>query len=150
MSPNLMNPMILAVVITAAVTSTQYVAAQSGVPSQTVQTRIGELKYEAGFPTKETVQKLYDELDFQRAVLAYQYAEPLVAMNETNVGLKQLGGREGDWYVFEKFLDPHGLALTGNSTTIYAMSFLDLKKGPMVVEVTPGSYGAFFDLGNRR
>jgi hypothetical protein len=37
-------------------------------------TRIGDLVYEAGFPTRETVRKLYDELDFQRAVLAYQYA----------------------------------------------------------------------------
>jgi len=86
-------------------------------------------------------------LDFQRAVLAYQYAEPLVAMNGLNIGLRQIGGSTGDWRLFQHFLDPHGLALTGNSTTIYVMGFLDLRKeGPMVVEVTPGSYGAFFDL----
>ena len=133
--------------ITVALTFTHYAAAQSGAPPQTLKTRIGELNYEAGFPSGETVKQLYDELDFQRAVLAYQYAEPLVAMNELNVGLQQIGGHEGDWYLLQHFLDPHGLALTGNSTTIYAMAFLDLKKeGPMVVEVTPGSYGAFFDL----
>jgi hypothetical protein len=110
-------------------------------------TRIGELRYEAGFPTAETVKKLYDELDFQRAVLAYQYVDPLVAMNELNLGLQQVGGSEGDWYLLEHFLDRHGIALTGNNTTIYAMGFLDLRKnGPMVVEVAPGSYGAFFDL----
>jgi len=33
-------------------------------------TRIGDLQYEAGFPTAETTKKLYDEFDFQRAVLA--------------------------------------------------------------------------------
>jgi hypothetical protein len=93
------------------------------------------------------VRKLYDELDFQRAVLAYQYAQPLVAFHELNVGFKQLGVDEGDLIVMERFLDPRGLALTGNSTTIYAMSYLDLdQNGPMVVEVSAGSYGAIFDL----
>jgi hypothetical protein len=148
MSPKMMNPLILAVAIAAAVTPTTFAAAQSGVPSPTVKTRIGDLTYEAGFPTAETVQKLYDELDFQRAVLAHQYAETLVSYNEINVGLKGgVGGREGDMYVTQRLPDPHGIALTPNTTTIYAMAFLDLaKEGPVVVEVTPGSYGAFFDL----
>jgi hypothetical protein len=148
MSPKILNLMILAVAIAAALTSTSYVAAQSGLPSQTVKTRIGELKYEDGFPTADTLTKLYDELDFQRGVLAFQYAEPLVAMNEMNVGLNRgLGGHEGTIYLLQHFLGPHGVALTGNTTTIYAMAFLDLaKNGPMVVEVAPGSYGAFFDL----
>ena len=126
---------------------TSFVANPAFAQSETKKSRIGDLTYESGFPTDETVKKLYDELDFQRAVLAYQYAEPLVAMNELNVGLKQTGGQEGSLYVLQKFLDPHGLALTGNSTTIYCMSFLDLQKyGPIVVEVPAGSYGAFFDL----
>jgi hypothetical protein len=148
MSPKMMNPLILAVAIAAAVTPTTFAAAQSGVPSPTVKTRIGDLTYEAGFPTAETVQKLYDELDFQRAVLAHQYAETLVSYNEINVGLKGgVGGREGDMYVTQRLPDPHGIALTPNTTTIYALAFLDLaKEGPVVVEVTPGSYGAFFDL----
>ena len=32
-----------------------------------LKTVIGDLNYEAGYPTKETVEKLYDEMDFQRA-----------------------------------------------------------------------------------
>jgi hypothetical protein len=40
------------------------------------------------------VKKLCDELDFQRAVLAYQHVDPFVAMNEINIGFKQLSGRE--------------------------------------------------------
>src|SRR5262245_41378893 len=86
---------ILVVAIATAVTPIKFAAAQSGVPSQTVKTRIGNLKYEGGFPTAETVTKLYDELYFQRGVLAYQYAEPLVAMNGLYVGLQQVGGQEG-------------------------------------------------------
>ena len=33
-----------------------------------------------GYPTKETVEKLYDERDFQRACLAYLWAMPIVSM----------------------------------------------------------------------
>src|SRR6266550_331228 len=105
------------------------VAATSAAHAQTnLNTRIGELKYELGFPTKETVDKLYNEMDFQRAVMAYQYAEPLVALNEMNVGLKKIDIFEGDIVVMQRFLDPNGVVLTGNNTTIYGMSFLDLVK----------------------
>lgn len=119
----------------------------SGSPPRTVKTRIGELKYEAGFPSNETVEKLYNEMDFQRAVMAYQYAEPLVSLNENNEGLKKIGIYEGDLIVMQRFLDPNGVTLTGNDSTIYGFSFLDLaKNGPLVVETPAGAYGAFFDL----
>jgi len=35
-------------------------------------------KFEAGYPTQETSQRLYDELDYRRAVQAYIWAVPLV------------------------------------------------------------------------
>jgi hypothetical protein len=38
---------------------------------ETVNTRIGELAFENGYPSKDSVNKLFDELDFQRrAVLS--------------------------------------------------------------------------------
>jgi hypothetical protein len=116
-------------------------------PTETKRTRIGDLTYQAGFPTADTVNKLYDELDFQRAVLASQYGQTLVAYNEMNVGFKQVGVSPGDLLLMQRFTDPYAVTLTANNTTIYAMGFLDLAKdGPMAVEVTPGSYGALFDL----
>jgi len=33
-----------------------------------VDSRIGTLTFEDGFPTEETANKIYDQLDFQRAV----------------------------------------------------------------------------------
>jgi len=36
-----------------------------------VQTRLGKLNFFDGFPNKDTVNKIYDNLDFQRAVQAY-------------------------------------------------------------------------------
>jgi len=45
-----------------------------------VETRLGTLKFFDGFPDKETVTKVYDNLDFQRAVQAYLLALALVNM----------------------------------------------------------------------
>ena len=116
-------------------------------PQDRINTRIGTLEYQAGFPTKATVETLYNEMDFQRAVFAYQYAEPLVAMNEMAVGLRAAGINEGEFAIYERFCDPNGMWLTPNNTTIYTIVVLDLaEEGPMVVDVPAGSYGAFFDL----
>jgi len=42
-----------------------------------VQTRLGTLKFTDGFPDDATVQKVYDNLDFQHAVQAYSWVYPL-------------------------------------------------------------------------
>jgi hypothetical protein len=38
---------------------------------RTLNTRIGPIELECDYPSEASVQKLYDELDFQRAVQAY-------------------------------------------------------------------------------
>ncbi len=48
------------------------------VRAEIIETRIGKLDFELGVPTEETVAKLYDELDFQRACQLYLWALPLV------------------------------------------------------------------------
>ena len=48
----------------------------------TVQTRIGKLEFINGYPSNKTIDKLYNEMDFQRAVQAYLWALPLVEMAE--------------------------------------------------------------------
>jgi hypothetical protein len=47
------------------------VVANAGWGDFTVNSRIGELTFDSGYPTEATARKLYDELDFQRAVQAY-------------------------------------------------------------------------------
>ena len=44
-----------------------------------VESRMGILEYQAGFPTRSTVERLYDEMDYQRAVLAHQISDNLVS-----------------------------------------------------------------------
>ena len=39
--------------------------------TRTVETRIGKLEYVGGFPTDETTQRAYDQLDVQRASQVY-------------------------------------------------------------------------------
>jgi hypothetical protein len=47
-----------------------------------IETRIGTLSFTHdfanGYPTKETVEKLYDERDFQRACQVYLWSLPMV------------------------------------------------------------------------
>jgi hypothetical protein len=46
----------------------------------TVQTRIGTLKFSDGLPDQETVQKIYDNLDFTRGVEAFLSGIPAASM----------------------------------------------------------------------
>jgi hypothetical protein len=53
---------------------------------QTLDTRIGKLTFTHdfinGYPTKETVERLFDERDFQRACQVYLWALPFVSAGE--------------------------------------------------------------------
>jgi hypothetical protein len=116
---------------------------------ETIKTQIGDLNYEVGYPTKETSQKLYDEMDFQRACQAYMWSFPAVSFGSVRAGLfRDLGATYNDLVLWENFLDTKALVLTGNDSTIYAVSYIDLAKdGPVVVEVPAGAIaGAFSDL----
>ena len=44
-----------------------------------VETRLGTLNFVDGFPDKASAEKLFDNLDFQRAVQAYLLAIPAVS-----------------------------------------------------------------------
>jgi hypothetical protein len=89
-------------------------------------------------------------MDYQRAVLAHQLSDNLVSFYSMHTGPQESikGAEMGDLVVWEKFLDPKGLVLTGNDTTVYGMAYLDLKNnGPMVVEVPPSPFlGSLLDL----
>ena len=56
-----------------------------------METRLGTLKFFDGFPDDATVEKLYDNLDFQRAVQAYLLAVPAVNQAAMRKALLQWG-----------------------------------------------------------
>ena len=50
-----------------------------GVPTNgMLDTPIGKLEVNNGYPTEATTKKLFDEMDFQRAVQAYIWALPMI------------------------------------------------------------------------
>src|SRR3954467_14368703 len=71
---------------------------QSG--PQKIETRIGPLEFTHdfanGYPSDATVDKLYDERDFQRACQAYLWALPAVSFTSWQRGITmELGARNG-------------------------------------------------------
>jgi hypothetical protein len=111
-----------------------------------VQTRIGTLKFFDGLPDVETVQKVYDNLDFSRGVETFLNGIPAASIYAMCEGLSENGvKRNADIGIFEDLMDARSLFLTANSTTIYFSTCLDLKDGPMVVEVPPNVLGPIDD-----
>jgi hypothetical protein len=106
---------------------------------ETLDTRIGKLTFESGYPSKETVQKLYDEMDFQRASQAYIWGIPAVGLNEWRKAHTDVfKAKNGEMLSYLDFAEKLGI-LTPNYTTPYIATFIDLEKsGPIVVELPPG------------
>ena len=115
-----------------------------------METRFGRLTFELeAFPTEESVRKIYDEMDLQRATQAYMDFFPAMSL----YGIVKSHIRD---FGFKTSSDiavaagpgwkPSDLFLTGNNSTVYAIASLDLKvDGPTVVEIPPGMYGTADD-----
>lgn len=111
-----------------------------------VDTRLGTLKFFDGFPDKPTTEKIYDNLDFQRAVQAYLLALAPVNMAGLREGLLKVGPANVTIPTFEQNLDARSLFLTANATTPYTWIWIDLREGPLVVEVPPMTLGMIDDF----
>lgn len=112
----------------------------------TVETRLGTLKFFDGFPDDATVKKLYDNLDFQRAVQAYLLALAPVSQLANKKGISELGPLNVTVPIFEDRMDSKSLFLTPNNNTPYTWFWLDLRDGPLVLEVPPKVLGAIDDI----
>jgi hypothetical protein len=110
-----------------------------------VETRIGTLTSFDGVPDKETVQKVYDNLDFQRATQAYLNSIQIASMNGMREGILKWGPANYTAPLFEGLMDSKTLFLTPNSTSIYQLLWLDLTDGPMVMETPPNVIGLVDD-----
>jgi hypothetical protein len=102
-----------------------------------VETRIGTLKFTDGFPDDATVQKAYDNLDFMRGVEAFLSGMPGASLVGMRTGFQKLGATNGTILLFENLLDSKSLFLTGNTDSVYFSTWLDLKGGPLVLEAPP-------------
>ena len=114
-----------------------------------VETRLGTLKFFDGLPDKETAQKVYDNLDFQRGVAAVLNTMPVAGLYATREGFATMGPPNQTVCVVESLLDSKSLILTANSETIYTLVWLDTKNGPLVVELPPNVLGMVDDFWQR-
>jgi hypothetical protein len=116
------------------------------IPDSVEVPRVGALRYELGFPTPETSRKLFDEMDFQRAVQAYLWSYPAVSFESIRLTAKQdLGMDFNDLGIADNFVDPKSVWLTANDTTIYAFVNIDVGQGPVAIEIPPGAIVGLLD-----
>jgi hypothetical protein len=106
----------------------------------TVETRVGTLKFFDGFPTPETSQKLFGILDLMRGVETFLNFVPACSVEAMRRGLEEVGAKSAnEAVIFDQLMDSNPLFLTGNTDTVYSMSMFDLERdGPTVVEIPPG------------
>ena len=121
------------------------------------ETRLGTLEFFDGYPSHDTVQKCYDNLLFMRGVEVFLNWMPAASMFALREGFREAGlTRNGVIGIYEDLMDSKSIFLTANIDSIYTITWLDLRDGPMVVESPPNTLGMvndfFFryvaDLGN--
>ena len=112
-----------------------------------VETSIGKLSFIDGAPLPETAAKIYDYLDTARAMDAFLKGMPGASVKALIDGAHSLGAVEAhEVTIFDKLMDSQSLFLTANTSTLYTIPDLDLKRdGPTVVEVPDGLLGAAND-----
>lgn len=94
-------------------------------------------EFEGGYPTLDTVQRAYDEADLNRALQCYRLFFSSVSGLAIFKGSYDLGLVEN--VVFGTLATgPKHVGLTLNSDTPYAPILLDLRDGPMVIELPAG------------
>src|SRR5262245_25009419 len=116
------------------------------VMPDSVETRLGTLKFTDGFPDDATVQKIYDNLDFQRGVQAFLTAMPAASLVAMRKGIRSFGPDNQTVIIFETLMDSRSLFLTANTESIYTTAWIDLKNGPMVIESPPNTLGIVDDF----
>ena len=106
-----------------------------------VETRIGTLEFFDGIPTEETAEMVYDNLDFIRGVESFLQGIPATSMEGLRAGMESIGAYNSNQVpIFDNLMDSKPIFLTGNTSTVYAVPFLNLKKdGPTVVEIPAGA-----------
>lgn len=119
-------------------------------PAEILDTPIGRLSFTPdfinGYPSGESVELLFDQIDFQRACQAYLWSIPIVSFAEWQKAHEvTFKARSGDVVVYDNYLAKLGI-LTANATTPYIISFFNLDEtGPMVVRMPAGAVAGFAD-----
>ena len=111
-----------------------------------VQTQIGTLEFKDGTPSAATLEKVYDNLDRAHAFEAFVNTFQGVNMAAIREANDTIGVKDNEIIVFSELMDAKSLFLTANADTVYFIGFIDLSKGPMVLETPPRALGTIDDF----
>ena len=114
-----------------------------------VETSLGTLKFFDGLPDKDTVQKVFDNLDRMRGVEVFLNTLAPASLLANIEGLKSVGCDNHAAVIHEDRVDAKTLLLTPNTQTATLWAFMDLKDGPLVLEIPPGVLGLADDAWMR-
>lgn len=112
----------------------------------TVNSRIGTLEFKDGAPSKATLDKVFDNIDYTHAYEAFVNTMQGVNAAAIRKGLQDIGVKDNEILVFSRLMDAKSLFLTANADTVYFIGTLDLTKGPMVLETPPNALGTLDDM----
>lgn len=87
-------------------------------------TPLGTLHFFDGFPDDSTVEKVYNNLDFQRAVQAFLITMPAASAVAMRKGVRSLAPDNQSVLLFESLVDSRSLFLTPHTETVYAIAWL--------------------------
>ena len=110
-----------------------------------LETSIGTLTSVDGVPDASTTQKVYDQLDLNRATEAFLNCIPIASMYGLKHGILKHGPANTTAVLFEDLMDSKAFWLTPNTTSIYMTSWLELGDEPMVIETPPNVLGFLND-----
>ena len=127
---------------------TTRIAPGVAVPDE-LETSIGTLHLNDGFPKPDTIEKVYDNLDRSRALQAYLLAIPIVNQASMRHSLRKFGPDNQTDVIWENLVHPKTVELTANDNTIYNFFWTDTHDGPLVAEIPPKVLGLIDDFWYR-
>ena len=112
---------------------------------------VGELTFKDGYPSNETISKVEHYMYVQRAVNVFTEGIRISSMQALLEGLKDIGVKANQSIsISETLFDHNSLYLTPNTTTPYAIGEIDVKNGPVVIDLQSPVLAflddAFFDF----
>lgn len=119
--------------------------------NEVIQTPIGDIELIHSYFDDDASRRLFDELDYQRAVQSYIWSHPLVSIAGWRDQQNQAFGvtSDTDFAVLDSLKEKRGI-VTGNLSTPYILCFTSLKDGPLVVEFPAGKTASgFLDFWQR-
>jgi len=118
---------------------------------EVIATPIGEIELIDSYFNDDASRRLFDEMDYQRAVQSYIWSTPLVSIAtwRDNQGKAYGVTKVSDFVVLESLKEKRGI-VTGNLTTPYIFNFSSLADGPLQIDYPAGkTAGGVLDFWQR-